>query len=44
MSYITKNSQGPVTHKNGADFKTLSYITKNSQGPVTLLILIGKLK
>ena len=35
MSYITKNSQGPVTNFVAFFFKLMSYITKNSQGPVT---------
>ena len=34
-SYITKNSQGPVTVKNIIFIHKQSYITKNSQGPVT---------
>ena len=35
MSYITKNSQGPVTITTYINLIVLSYITKNSQGPVT---------
>ena len=36
MSYITKNSQGPVTIWYIKYYNYKSYITKNSQGPVTL--------
>ena len=35
MSYITKNSQGPVTVQPFSINSATSYITKNSQGPVT---------
>ena len=35
MSYITKNSQGPVTKYSTSSASFMSYITKNSQGPVT---------
>ena len=34
-SYITKNSQGPVTKNELCRIYEWSYITKNSQGPVT---------
>ena len=35
-SYITKNSQGPVTTVLSSSKVSESYITKNSQGPVTI--------
>ena len=40
-SYITKNSQGPVTKYFTIFFINESYITKNSQGPVTKRSIMG---